>query len=56
MNGALRIYPAHRFILTQSTEILNTPLICRRKKASKIFFSEEKKQKTLANSGVCAAG
>jgi hypothetical protein len=26
-----------------------------RKKGSKVFFSEEKKQKTLANSGVGAA-
>jgi hypothetical protein len=25
-------------------------------KGRKVFFSEEKKQKTLANSGVCAAG
>jgi hypothetical protein len=37
-------------------EILNGVFICRHKEGSKVFFSEEKKQKTFANSGLCAAG
>jgi len=35
---------------------MNAVFICRHKKGSKVFFSEEKKQKTFANSGVGAAG
>ena len=52
MNAALRIYPAWRVILMYPAEILNAVFICRRKKESKAFFSEEKKQKTFANLGV----
>ena len=37
-------------------EILNAVFICRRKEVRKVFFSEEKKQKTFANSGVGASG
>ena len=54
MNAALRIYPAPRSILPQIAEILNAAFICRHQEVRKIFFSEEKKQKTFANSGVCA--
>ena len=44
-----------RFILLGMGEILNAVFICRHKEGSEVFFSEEKKQKTLANSGVGAA-
>ena len=56
MNAALRICWAWCIILMQTTEILNAVFICRHKEVSqgKAFFSEEKKQKTFANSGVCA--
>jgi len=38
-----------------TAEILNAAFTCRHKQGSKVFFSEEKKQKTFAISGVCAA-
>jgi hypothetical protein len=50
MNTALRICRGVGFILMGVGEILNAVFICRRKKGSKVFFSEEKKQKTFANS------
>jgi hypothetical protein len=54
MNAALRIYPAPRQAPMHTSEILNAPFICRHKE-ERIFFSEEKKQKTFANSGPGAA-
>ena len=47
MNTALRICRGVGFILMGVGEILNAVFICRRKKESKVFFSEEKKQKTF---------
>jgi hypothetical protein len=51
MNTALRICQAWRFAPRGPAEILNAMFICRRKEG-RMFFSEEKNQKTFSNSSV----